>query len=137
MRFARAADDPPAAGIDPARLDRLRRRLVEIADGSRRRMGALRAVLPGRDGPVVVAVLADRVDHHHERFTRAVAALDALADGTYARCLRCRGTIAPAHLERDPLVDLCATCARGGPIAGSRWAGCSDPARAPRSRVVA
>ncbi|MBY0279626.1 TraR/DksA C4-type zinc finger protein [Candidatus Binatia bacterium] len=40
------------------------------------------------------------------------AALGRLDDGTYGRCMRCDGKIAPARLEAMPEVTVCIGCAR-------------------------
>ena len=37
-------------------------------------------------------------------------ALDRIADGTYGRCERCGGEIAPARLEALPYARLCISC---------------------------
>jgi DnaK suppressor protein len=44
-----------------------------------------------------------------EKLRRAVAKVE---EGSYGRCDRCRGTIAPARLEAAPESVLCIDCAR-------------------------
>lgn len=41
-----------------------------------------------------------------------------LEEGTYGRCLACRGPIAPARLEARPAAALCIGCASGAPRRG-------------------
>ena len=46
------------------------------------------------------------------RVVQLRAALARLDDGTYGRCVRCEGKIAPARLEAMPEVTVCIDCAR-------------------------
>lgn len=99
--------DTPHAGTPP-RLDTdaIRRSLeqerIEREDITRE----LSTDAPPAVDPVAWATMnsARRV------LSQVSAALDRLEAGTYGRCVRCSGAIAPARLEALPYADSCIEC---------------------------
>ncbi|MGJ0119765.1 TraR/DksA family transcriptional regulator [Williamsia sp. MIQD14] len=55
--------------------------------------------------------LVAQIDRSTQRVAEVDAALTRLANGTYGRCLDCRGDIAEVRLEALPATGVCITCA--------------------------
>lgn len=105
---------------DDALRDSLRTRIREILARNAKIEGDLRrertplesdwdenAILLEND-QVLEALDADNRAH----VAQLRAALARIDDGTYGRCTRCDGKIAPARLEAMPEVTICIGCAR-------------------------
>lgn len=97
-----------------ARLDEVRRRIAELAKapepgsgigfGKRIGDGTSEAISRRNDIGVGNSLLVTE-----EKLERALAKLD---EGSYGRCDRCGGAIAPGRLEAAPESSLCIDCAR-------------------------
>src|SRR5215210_944894 len=96
------------------RLDEIQARITELAKapepgsgigfGKRIGDGTSEAISRRNDIGVGNSLLVTE-----EKLDRALAKLD---DGSYGRCDRCGGPIAPARLEAVPESSLCIDCAR-------------------------
>ena len=116
MRGSRPMTQPPAdiEGLLRSRLDEIEARIAELAKapepgagigfGKRIGDGTNEAISRRNDIGVGNSLVVTE-----EKLRRALAKLD---EGSYGRCDRCGGPIAPARLEAVPESALCIDCAR-------------------------